>query len=105
MKSHYDRNKDYYISKKDLRKQDLRAVNRPQMIAYLQEHPCIDCQETDIRTLDFDHVRGKKKCNVSRMVDYHKWETILQEIAKCEVRCANCHRKKTSTDFGYYKAS
>jgi len=65
-------------------------------IKYLSTHPCVDCGETDFRVLDFDHVSDKKLANVSNMV----WKpsplaTIKKEIAKCEVRCANDHRRVT----------
>jgi hypothetical protein len=61
--------------------------------AYLIDNPCVDCGEPDIRLLEFDHVRGKKLFNVSKYKSNPK-ELIL-EIAKCEVRCKSCHRKKT----------
>lgn len=67
--------------------------------AYLSEHPCVDCGEPDPVVLDFDHVRGKKVACVSTMVrDSCSWNTIAAEIQKCEVRCANCHRRKTHRD-------
>jgi phage/plasmid primase-like uncharacterized protein len=63
---------------------------------YLSNHPCVDCGETDTVVLDFDHIRGKKICDVSRMVGrgLRLWK-IKDEIAKCEVRCANDHRRIT----------
>lgn len=64
---------------------------------YLATHFCVDCGEKDIEVLDFDHVRGKKVCDVSHLVatGSRLWK-IEEEIAKCEVRCANDHRKITA---------
>lgn len=57
---------------------------------------CFDCgYNKHSIALDFDHI-GDKKLAISAMVS-RGWalESILQEINKCEVRCANCHRIKT----------
>jgi hypothetical protein len=32
------------------------------------------------------------------------WATILAEIEKCEVVCANCHRRRTAARMGYFRA-
>ena len=58
---------------------------------------CIDCGYNEHAVaLQFDHIGDDKKMNVSDMIrsDY-SWITILQEIDKCEVRCANCHAVMT----------
>lgn len=58
---------------------------------------CVDCGYNDHAVaLQFDHIGDDKKMNVSDMIrsDY-SWITILQEIGKCEVRCANCHAVMT----------
>lgn len=67
--------------------------NREIVTKYLQNHPCVDCGNTDIRVLEFDHVKGQKLGNISHAV-HQTWskEKLLNEIAKCEVRCCNCHR-------------
>ena len=70
-----------------------RAANRRRVDDYLREHPCVDCGETDIVVLDFDHLRDKDK-NVSEML-HLRWARIEAEIWKCEVRCANDHRRAT----------
>lgn len=63
---------------------------------YLTTHSCVDCGEKDFRCLDFDHVRGVKKVNISILIRRGQTlKSILQEVAKCDVRCANCHRKRT----------
>ena len=67
------------------------------LLAYLRAHPCVDCGERDPVVLDLDHVRDQKVANVSMMVLRKRpWSVILEEIDKCEVRCANCHRRKTA---------
>lgn len=74
------------------------------MIEYLDGRGCVECGENDLRVLDFDHVRGKKEGNISVMVGYGvSWERIGAELAKCEIRCANCHRKSTAAQFGWWQ--
>ena len=48
--------------------------------------------------MDLDHVRGDKKFSVSEAVQHAyalTMEALREEIAKCEVVCANCHRVRT----------
>jgi cytochrome c len=53
---------------------------------------CVDCGSTDIRVLEFDHVRGTKVASVGSMIRRGRALAMIeQEIAKCEVRCRNCH--------------
>ena len=59
---------------------------------------CIDCgYAAHAEALQFDHTGDDKKGNVSDLIrsDY-SWTTIMTEINKCEIRCANCHAVKTS---------
>jgi hypothetical protein len=67
------------------------------ILIYLALHPCVDCGERDPVVLEFDHVRGEKRYSISHMISSSMaWTTILEELKKCDVRCANC-RKKIST--------
>lgn len=70
---------------------------------YLTTHHCVDCGESDPLVLDFDHVRGIKLFNVSMATHHGSLKKAIEEIAKCDVRCANCHRRKTARDFGWWK--
>ena len=63
---------------------------------YLGEHPCVDCGNTDPVVLEFDHrVASQKNRDVMGMMLYSV-KTILEEIAKCDVTCANCHTIRTA---------
>lgn len=66
-------------------------------IEYLSTHPCVDCRNIDIRVLEFDHVRGVKRRTVSDLLMRgYAEKTILEEIAKCDVVCTNCHKIRTA---------
>ncbi len=101
IKSHYEANKKAY-KKRAIEFNKRRAVDYcRKMVEYLADHPCVDCGEDDVVVLQFDHLSDKRMC-VTRMVRRgYAWGTIAEEIAKCEVRCANCHTRKTAKDFGW----
>lgn len=85
---------------------DTRGMNQRQvcyaiLANYLAAHSCVDCGESDIVVLEFDHRGGKVKA-VSRFKGY-KIETLMAEIAKCDVVCCNCHRRRTARQFGSYR--
>ena len=70
-----------------------KARNRNFVREYLSKHPCTDCGNDNIVVLDFDHIRGEKVANISQIVSNGSaLRSLLREIEKCEVRCANCHR-------------
>lgn len=80
-----------------------QASKRKEAYCYLLEHPCIDCGEADPVVLDFDHVRGVKKLCIGTMISRNMArKEILSEMQKCEVRCANCHRRRTAVNRGWY---
>lgn len=101
-KTHYQNNKDVYIKKAKVWDDRNRQANLSYLLEYLLEHPCVDCGESDPLVLEFDHLRDKTK-NISTLWQAATWSTVLKEIEKCEVRCANCHRRKTAQQFGHLK--
>jgi len=62
---------------------------------------CVDCGELDPIVLHFDHVRGIKEFSIADMVTY-SMKRVWKEIEKCDVRCANCHTRKTALEQGWY---
>jgi hypothetical protein len=73
--------------------------------AHLAEHPCIDCGEADIAVLEFDHVAAKT-ADVAFLIGHGAdAEAIAAEISRCEVRCANCHRRVTARRAGWLRAT
>jgi|SRR5688572_17552848 len=102
-KDWYNRNKERHT--KNVRKNDAiyKQNCRDYITSYLLEHPCIDCGEADIVVLDFDHL-GNKEGNVADLLHRSaSLEKIKKEISKCEVRCANCHRRKTAKAGNFYR--
>jgi hypothetical protein len=79
-----------------------RAKNLERIGAFLLEHPCVDCGEPDLRVLDFDHREGTEKAaEVMKLAKAaYSWTRVMDEIAKCDVRCRNCHAKVTYERMG-----
>lgn len=101
---------EYYqknITKVRKQNREVRLITKRKrmlfVLQYLKLHPCIDCGEKDFTCLDFDHVRGQKICSISEMIaNTYSEGNILKEIEKCEVRCSNCHRRKTAKEADWY---
>lgn len=104
-KDWYRKHRGDHIVNVRARSDRVRAEDRRQLHNYLAEHPCVDCGEDDIRSLEFDHRPGvKKKAGVGWMLAQGvRWAQVREEIAKCDIRCVNCHRKRTSERGRYWK--
>jgi len=87
----YHARKDYFRNKQKDRKRILKEWFR-ELLSTLK---CSRCPESDPCCFDFHHSDpSQKEEKISVML--HKIRTkeaILAEMAKCEVLCANCHRK------------
>lgn len=70
---------------------------------YLAGHPCVECGERDPVVLQFDHLREKRNDIAYTSTAGFAWSTILVEIAKCQVLCANCHTRKTARERGIWE--
>lgn len=95
---HYVKHREQVIASAKKYSKLTRERIRRFINSYLKDNPCIDCGETDTIVLEFDHVgkAGSKDFNISDATRKGvSMQRLKDEIAKCEVRCANCHRKKT----------
>lgn len=88
-----------YRSKESAAKTRLNARNRNMafMVWWKEKHNCKDCKENHPHyVMDLDHVYGKKVAKLSRFTSTAQSAiSMLKEISKCEVVCANCHRERT----------
>lgn len=104
-KKHYAENSDKYKAKSKRNSARYLEINRRFVWKYLTQNPCVDCGETDPVILEFDHVKGKTENIAEMMRRGFSLERLKEEIALCDVRCANCHVRKTATERGWWKAT
>jgi hypothetical protein len=78
-------------------KRQARDRNKDYVREIKEKTQCSDCGKVyHYSQMDFDHVDGKKKHNIARYANSAvSIKTIKDEIAKCQVVCANCHRYRT----------
>lgn len=84
------------------------AEKRLFVTGYKTERGCAVCGETDPVVLDLDHIDPATKyrgqmggawggLNLANL----GWKALHAELAKCQVLCANCHRRKTAREQGW----
>lgn len=84
--------REYEREKKSSRKN--RATSS-MMHEIKEKHPCTDCGESfNYWQMDMDHVTGEKVANINKIQSGSK-DALLEELKKCELTCAVCHRKRT----------
>jgi hypothetical protein len=80
------------------------ARNRQVVLQVLSSAVCADCGELDPLVLQFDHLADK--------ADHISWLVgsgcsplrLARELSKCEIRCANCHRRRTAEAGAWFRA-
>jgi len=94
IRKHYYANRQYYIDKAYKKRDTLRRW----VYDLKNKTPCTDCRiQFPHYVTDFDHVesRGTKINNVSKLINSGSTKQVKEEIAKCDLVCANCHRIRT----------
>src|SRR5579859_1731039 len=97
-KSQSESSRKHYLSHRLERiadKKERKKRNHLFVSEYKKTHPCVRCGESEPCCLDFHHVDPSKKFRViGGMADRgFSIKKIIAEIAKCEMLCANCHRR------------
>ena len=97
---HYEANRERYIAAARRRKAAIVRERVAFLIAYFESHPCVECGEADPLVLEFDHLQDKS-FGIAKGLRDRNWDDVLAEIEKCEVVCANCHRRRTARRGGF----
>lgn len=102
---HYISNKERYIAASAKRSKEQRLIISEKLYGFLTGKECKDCGTTDIRVFEFDHLDPSlKQFNIGNAANQGvSWERILNEIEKCEIICANCHRIRTMNTYNWVK--
>jgi hypothetical protein len=89
MNSAYERDPNKFYERDKRVKEELNLL-----ILEAKKNGCLCCPEKNPICLDFHHKDPKKKDKaVAKLLGFKNKERLLNEIKKCIVVCANCHRK------------
>lgn len=99
-KKYWQKTKEKRNIQKKINIKLIKKRNKEFIWKYLELNSCKDCNESDIEVLQFDHIFDKQY-NIAEMLT-HSLKNLQLEIEKCEVRCANCHQRKTAKENNWY---
>lgn len=103
-KNDYEAKKSIYVARAAKHTIIRKNRNWNFLKEYLQDKNCVDCGLSDLTVLEFDHIEHNKSYDVSRLMGLAVWARVLDEIHKCEIVCANCHRKRTASRGGFRRS-
>ncbi len=93
---HQNRNRQLTLAKKRRKKY---IEERKELLTKIKNKPCFDCAKIyPPWVMDFDHRDGKTKIGSVSSLTFRKllnFAKIKEEIEKCDLICANCHRDRT----------
>lgn len=93
----------YYKNNKTTKHNKIRSIieQKYEYVNDIKTNPCTDCKNTyHPCAMEFDHLpQYKKKFNIGSGLRKYGMKLIKEEIAKCELVCANCHHIRTFKRF------
>lgn len=103
---HYRKYGNQYRERAKIRRAAVRQDLQAHFIAYMRGKSCAHCGENDMRVLEFDHIDpSTKRMGIARAMTHGKsWAFIRAEMDLCQILCANCHKKRTAAQYGWFKA-
>jgi hypothetical protein len=92
----FEKGRDY--TGEDTHRQGPLFYKKRDVIRKAKAVPCLDCRVSYPHyVMHLDHVRGVKKFNLAKFKT-HSMEEVVEEIAKCDPVCSNCHAERTWGD-------
>lgn len=90
-KRHYEANKNKYKARNKIYRSSIR-----EFVQKIKEsNPCVDCGVSyPYYVMDFDHLEDKQE-GINFLVSTGRIGALKQEMLKCEIVCANCHRSRS----------
>lgn len=82
-----------------LKQQKTRALNKAKAVEYLGGK-CVHCGlvSDKLCVYDFHHINPKEKEADPGSLLHYSWKRIQEELDKCILLCANCHRIEHEKD-------
>lgn len=100
-RSYFQERGDLHRRQADESRRRRQALLRHILLDHLRQHPCADCGEADLRVLELDHVLPRREYVSSLLQRGVRPKVFADEIIRCEVVCANCHRRRTARRGGW----
>jgi len=90
---YYERHKADYLARNAIKRKRIAEW----FAEYKSQNPCVDCKTLyPAYVMDFDHLPGTVKLHhPNQLVNRLSWRALRDELDKCELVCANCHRIRT----------
>lgn len=90
------------VNTKARRKRQIDDKKR-RLFELLCKSECAICGEDDPLVLEFDHLFGKT-ADISTLIrSTCSWKKLKREMAKCQILCSNCHKRKTHREDNSYR--
>ena len=103
----------WYAENGDHRKQQVKNRRREIKHRYRAYKQGLECSECGLSgkdnhwALEHHHINPDEKVTtISHLVSSgYSWDKIMEEVAKCIISCANCHRLHHMIEYGEAKAA